>query len=403
MKVLKPHPQSLLNSAAGGRWLIPVLNLFWLVYVGIGGLFLRLDVLAQVFTWASLPVFLALYAGAWLDDRARLWRYTALIAALGLANVAVNSIYSYIIYAASLVMFCASRRASWLWLAALLAAFVAIAVNAPYFSTFGVGFGVALCVVVAAFNQSFRDQVQRDAALRLTHDELRRTAASAERERIGRDLHDTLGATLALIAVKSELAGRLFERDAQAARAQVADIEQVAREALAQVRQAVAGIRAAVLAGELASARLLLESSGVALAADVDPLPLPAPTESALALALREAATNVQRHARAQAVRVTLRRDGASAVLRIEDDGRGAAIKWGHGLRGMQERLEAVGGTLQIDSRTGGTSRGTALILRAPLPVTEAASTTAPAPAPEPASAPAPASTSLHLAPGASA
>jgi len=384
MHTIHPHPQSLLNTVAGGRWLIPLLNLFWLVYVAIGGLFLSLNTLSQTFTWASLPVFLALYAGAWLDDRARLWRYTALIAALGLANVAVNSIYSYLIYAASLVMFCGSRRTAWLWLAALLAAFVAVALNGPFFNTFSVGFGVTLCVVVAAFNQSFRDQAQRDAALRLTHEELRRMAASAERERIGRDLHDTLGATLALIAVKSELAGRLFERDTQQARAQVADIEQVAREALAQVRQAVAGIRAAVLAGEVASARLLLESSGVAFAADVDPLPLPAATESALALALREAATNVQRHARAQAVRVTLRREGAAAVLSVEDNGRGAAIKAGHGLRGMQERVQAVGGTLQIESSTGGTSRGTRLRLCVPLPGAAASgaapTTTNPAP-----------------------
>jgi len=380
-KLLQAHPQSVLVNAAGGRWLIPVLNLFWLVYVLIGGLFIPLNLWAQVFTWASLPLFLLLYAGAWLDDRVRLWRYTLAIALLGLANVGVNSIYSYLIYAASFLMYCGSRRAGWLWLAALLAAFVAIALPGPHFNGLSVGFGVALCVVVAAFNQSFRNQAERDAALRLTHEELRRLAASAERERIGRDLHDTLGATLALIAVKSELAGRLLERDAAAARTQVADIQQVAREALAQVREAVAGIRAAVLAGELASARLLLESSGVAFAAEVEPLPLPALVESALALALREAATNVQRHARAHAVRVTLRRDGTAALLRVEDDGRGAAIKPGHGLRGMEERLASVGGRLELESSTGGTSRGTRLTVRVELPRPDTAATASAAPA----------------------
>ncbi len=360
---LRAHPQSILTVICNGQWSIPLLNLFWLVYLGIGVLYVPMSPWARGFTGLSLLLFLPLYAAAWLDDRARLLRYTALIALLGFITFELSSVYSYLIYAASFLSYIGSRRTGWIYLSLMLLAFVVLAALSPFFNAISIGFGAGVCILVALFNHGFRNKAERDAALRLSHEELRRMAASAERERIGRDLHDTLGATLALIAVKSELAGRLLGHNAEAARNEVADIQRVAREALAQVRQAVSGIRSAVLVGEVASARVLLESSGVAFVADLDALPLAAPTESALAMSLREAATNVQRHAHAQAVRVTLRRDGGEAVLSVEDDGRGADIKPGNGLRGMRERLEAVGGRLQIDSSTGGTSRGTRLAM----------------------------------------
>ena len=369
---LQIHPNSLLTVVARGQKLIPLLNLFWLVYLVFAGVALPLSLSAQVFTWASLPVFLVLYAGAWLDDRVRLPRYTAAIALLGLVSFPINTCYSYLIYAASLIVHCGSRRRAFGALAALMVVFVLLAAVGPHFSWLYVGFGVALCMVVAFFNLSFRSNAQRDAELRLSHEELRRLAASAERERIGRDLHDTLGATLALIAVKSELAGRLLDRDAVAARAQVTDIQAVAREALAQVRAAVAGIRSAVLAGEAASARLLLETSGIAFAADLDSLPLSPEAESALALALREAVTNVQRHARARAVQATLRAEDGEAVMIVQDDGIGAVVKRGHGLRGMEERLAALGGSVEIASVQKGSERGTRLTLRVPLPRAQA-------------------------------
>src|SRR5690606_14235585 len=120
----------------------------------------------------------------------------------------------------------------------------------------------------------------------------------------GRDLHDLLGHTLSMVALKSDLAARLLERDPAAARGEIAAVSRVAREALAQVRRAVSGIRAAGIAAELASAKLLLESDGVAFEYRVDGSlgtgTLPPEVESAFALAVREAATNIQRHARAR-------------------------------------------------------------------------------------------------------
>lgn len=208
----------------------------------------------------------------------------------------------------------------------------------------------------------------RDVALHLSHEEVRRLAALAERERIGRDLHDLLGHTLSMVALKSDLAGRLLARDPQAAGHEIAEVSRVAREALAQVRGAVSGIRAAGIAAELASAKLLLETDGIAFDYGFDDGfehgALPPRVASALAMTVREAATNIQRHARALRAQARFGVERGQAVLRIADDGRGGRIVPGNGLSGMRERIEALHGTLRIDGAEGG---GIRVEVRVPL------------------------------------
>jgi Signal transduction histidine kinase len=191
--------------------------------------------------------------------------------------------------------------------------------------------------VVGLFNIGMRQKMHTNAQLRLSHEEVRRLAALAERERIGRDLHDLLGHTLSLVALKSNLASRLVGHDPGAARREMDEVSGVTREALAQVRRAVSGIRAAGLAAELASARLLLESDGVRFSYEMSEVALSAEQETVLALAVREAVTNIQRHARAEGATVSLRSADRQVSLRIEDDGRGGAIVPGNGLCGMRE------------------------------------------------------------------
>jgi two-component system sensor histidine kinase DesK len=207
---------------------------------------------------------------------------------------------------------------------------------------------------------------ESDAALSLSHDEVRRLAATAERERIGRDLHDLLGHTLSLITLKLELSRKLFDRDMEAAKREVEEAEKVARHALAEVRSAVTGIRATDLAAELASARLLLESSRVHLDYDHPPADLPQDTERALSLILREAATNIARHAGASSAKVEFLREHASVRMLISDNGRGGIGGDGNGLRGMRERVQALRATLEIDSPRDG---GTRLLVKTPVPV----------------------------------
>ena len=222
--------------------------------------------------------------------------------------------------------------------------------------------------IIGVITLADRGNRAREAALQLSHDEVRRLAALAERERIGRDLHDLLGHTLSMVALKSDLAGRLLARDPAAAGNEIADVSRVARDALAQVRGAVSGIRAAGIAAELAAAKLLLETDGITFQYRFDDAfgshALPAGVEHALAMTVREAATNIQRHARASNASASFGMEQGEAVLRIDDDGRGGAIVPGNGLAGMRERIEGVRGRLRIDA---GVQRGMRLEARVPL------------------------------------
>ena len=212
-------------------------------------------------------------------------------------------------------------------------------------------------------NRFWINAARKNQALRLSQDEVQRLARVAERERIGRDLHDVLGHTLSVVALKSELAVRLFDRDPAAAAGEMREVERVAREALGQVRRAVSGMRALGLRAEFANARLALSAVEVDFEYRADELLLDPEIETALALALREAATNVIRHAGARRCGADLARVGDELQLSIVDDGLGGASSDGNGLRGMRERIEALGGKLEIVSRNG---LGTELKVRVP-------------------------------------
>jgi two-component system sensor histidine kinase DesK len=210
---------------------------------------------------------------------------------------------------------------------------------------------------------------RKQAALRLSHDEIERLAKVAERERIGRDLHDLLGHTLSVITIKAELASKLATRDPAAAQAEIADVERIAREALGQVRRAVSGMRSVGLRAEFANARLALAAIAVDFEYRAPELNLHPEIETVLALALREAATNIIRHADARRSSAELLREGANVVLAVADDGVGGARADGNGLRGMRERVATLDGSLVIESVAGqGTRLRIALPYRPPAP-----------------------------------
>ena len=216
-----------------------------------------------------------------------------------------------------------------------------------------------------------------DARLRRSRQELLRKqeevehmATIAERERISRDLHDLLGHSLSLIALKAELAGKLADRNPDACRREIADIEATARQALGEVRSAVSGYRESGLTHALASARASLAAADVELDERVERVKLAPAAEHVVALALREAVTNVVRHAGARRCTLSLVLEEGSAVLRVKDDGARLRdvsdlreLRRGNGLSGMQERAAAIGGRLAL--AVAATS-GLALELRVP-------------------------------------
>jgi two-component system, NarL family, sensor histidine kinase DesK len=220
---------------------------------------------------------------------------------------------------------------------------------------------------VGGTNFHFAQKHRSDCKLRMQQEEIEALAAVAERERIARDLHDVLGHTLSVIVLKSELANRLLERElaeaetaaglgaVQRARAEIADVEKTARTALAEVRHAIGGYRARGFAAEVETARDTLSAAGVTLLTEGDlrPAGLSAAEETVLALALREAVTNIVRHAQATTCRLRLLVKNGRHHLSIEDNGAHPVEREGNGLRGMRERVEALGGQLSLSREAG--------------------------------------------------
>ena len=184
---------------------------------------------------------------------------------------------------------------------------------------------------------------------RTAHAAQRQLVVVAERERVARDVHDVLGHSLTALSVKAELAARLIDVDPTRAKAELESIQETARQALAEVRATVGGLRAGNLEAELAAAPLVLADAGattqvVGTVADTDPR-----HRTLLAWVLRESVTNVVRHADASHVVISLDQSG----LTVTDDGTGLRHSEGNGLRGMRERVSAAGGTLELSGDPG--------------------------------------------------
>lgn len=205
--------------------------------------------------------------------------------------------------------------------------------------------------------------------LRAAREELARLAVSEERLRIGRDLHDLLGHTLSLVALKSELAAKLVRDDPERARAEMNEVHDVTRRALAEVREAVHGYRRLALDEALDGARTALSAAGIGVRVDGSADKLPAEVENVLAWAVREATTNVVRHSGARTCAISLATDGDAVALQIDDDGTSdlAAARNGAGLAGLAERAGRLHGTLETGARPGG---GFRLRLSVPLGAT---------------------------------
>jgi two-component system sensor histidine kinase DesK len=178
-------------------------------------------------------------------------------------------------------------------------------------------------------------------------------AVREERNRFARDLHDILGHSLTVITVKAELAGRLIEANPERAATEVADVEQLARAALADVRAAVAGYRELSLAGELVSARAALQAAGIK--ADLPTVldEVPEENRELFAWVVREGVTNVVRHSGAK--RCTIRVDARQ--IEVLDDGKGPAPGGGasgHGLVGLRERANQADGSVTVGTAPDG-------------------------------------------------
>ena len=201
-------------------------------------------------------------------------------------------------------------------------------------------------------------------ALRNSREEAEHLGRIAERERIARDLHDTIGHSLSLIALKSELAAGLArEKDAGAAD-EILAVNRIARESLTEIRATLSGYWELSLEAELKSLRASLKEAGIRDESRVAAVDLPPHIETALAMCLREAVTNTIRHAEANVCRIEIDTDGPSVVAVVTDNGGASRIKPGRGLTGMRQRVEQMAGELDIACSDGETRLSIRLPLR---------------------------------------
>ena len=219
--------------------------------------------------------------------------------------------------------------------------------------------GLSVTIIgVTVFSASELRRTNRD--LVEARGELARLAVADERVRIARDLHDTLGQSLSVITLKSELAGRLLPEDPVRAQAEVRDIEVVAREAMASVRETVVDSRRPTLEGELAAARKAHVAADIAPSIEAAADGLPPVVDAVLAWTVREGVTNAVRHSGARRVRIQIGRQGAWAEASITDDGgaehqaTSAQAGAGSGLTGLSERVAALGGRFEAGPISGG-------------------------------------------------
>ena len=339
----------------------------WLIYLG----FFIVPYCLQKTSWyelgiaiAVVGVFLPLYFRTYWLDGAALWRNALAITALGVIMARTNGGASvFLIYSACSAAGFSRVRDGVLLIACnvIVALVVALVWQLGWnFSAIAVGSSIVFGGTALYSSQISR---ARSALLR-KQDEIEHLTKIAERERIARDMHDVLGHSLSVVVLKTELAARLMLSDPQRALRELRDVESAARQALSQVREAITGYRSAGWAAEIEQAKHVLQAAEIAFEIDVQAVELAPAAENAVSLALREAITNIVRHAAATRCTLTLRQADSQVVCQITDNGIGVqSAARGNGLAGMRERIEALGGAMALISNQPG------LLLRLTLPI----------------------------------
>jgi len=344
---------------------MPYLNLVYLMFLFLPLFFNpRFDSSHVIVTLASLAIFLPLHFMSYRNAGRHMILIASAMVLLCYAVLPFNyGANTYLIYGVISAAYAFKARNALLF---LIVALVLMAIQTYWLKLHIMFFATtAVMASMLVFYTLYSRSIERsNQSLKLSQQEVQRLAQNAERERIGRDLHDVLGHTMSLIVMKSELASRLFDRDPNAAAVEIREVEKIARESLGQIRMAVAGIRLAGLEAELANARLSLLSADIQLHYQLAPVELSTETETVLALAVREAVTNIIRHSNAGHVEIELAKIKNELQLQISDDGKNTLVTPGHGLSGMRERLELLGGQLEIDTGPNG---GVRLTLSCPI------------------------------------
>jgi len=351
-----------MTMAEGGRrWRWTMVGIFWLLFLApLATTIVHSDkpLAARALSLLAVALFVGVYLTAvpltarmsMSDPRRYVAVAAALVLALSTAPVGGEHSTDAFVYVAVIAVGLLKPKVA-LPVAAGVAVLAAVLIyTVPGWS--GDAWGNLFSIVLATVaTTAFVRLIRRNYELAAAREGLAAMAVEQERARFARDLHDLLGHSLTVITVKSELAGRLMSRDPERAAREVADIERLAREALADVRSTVAGYREVTLAAELSAARSALTAAGITVELPGALDEVPGARRELFGWVVREGVTNVVRHSDAKRVRVVV----SSTTVEVVDDGSGSPDGLiGNGLRGLRERLAAAGGRLEAGPADGG-------------------------------------------------
>lgn len=350
------------DSSSPAKW-FHVKPHFWLIfslYYFMPLFFRDYSGLQLVVFFGAYGLFVACYLWACevLLTPQRHWPILGIVAVAVAASWLTSSVDTLFMYASLFMGMCYSIRLFLPLLLALIAVIAGLSVYHGYPFPFLIltgTFGAVTMGLVGVAERTRLHMVQRDQRSR---EEVQQLAMIAERERIARDLHDILGHSLSSIALKAELAEKLINQNkTDEGQSHLAELKQIARESLHLVRETVSGYKHRGLTGEVMELCERLRQNNFAVTLEGEVPALNSKAETTLILALTELTTNVMRHSRGNECRLEFNRQQELLNISVTDNGPNAKIHLGNGLKGVQERLAAFNGNLEID--TGAQSRFT--------------------------------------------
>ena len=377
---LQPLP-SLRDRYRGRTPLGRLRMLIWLVFIAIplaNAISSHTTGLGKALTIAAAAAFVAVFIPVATIDRKPLpdlVAFAALAFLLGIATTLTvvdrESWATLFVYTVAVAAMCLRQRLA--FRAVLLCTGMCIGATLVGGSSFGSAISYAISTAgIGMLMLVMADLRTRNAELHEARTELARLAVAEERMRFARDLHDLLGHSLSLVALKAELAGRLLPHEGREAAVHVAEIEDVARGALTEVREAVSGYRRMTLDDELEGARVALSAAGIETEVTRPSGPLDPAVEAVLAWTVREGATNVIRHSHAERCSLKVTAGLGEVGVEVVDDGHGedpepAGVNGhsGHGIEGLRERVQRLHGRVEAGAKPGG---GFRLAVDVPVP-----------------------------------
>lgn len=315
--------------------------------------------------FALLVVFVAAYLYSFRYRSHRLTGILIMLAIIGIFSFWLGENFLFMAFFASPIMaFLPSKKKMGTAIAVLTLLFLLVGAHFHLQDDMNQMLQLMPVMLIALFMPIALRMGQKSKQLRLelilANEEIARLSKQEERQRISRDLHDTLGHTLSLISLKSELAEKLIGKHPERAIQEVKDIHTTSRAALRQVRELVTGMNTVTIRDELIHAKQLAAAAGieVEVLGAVSEQALSPLADNLIGMCLRESVTNAIKYSKARTITIVCKEETSRLTLSVADDGQGfdpalARMSTGSGLRGMKERLQLLDGTVELAAAVG--------------------------------------------------